>query len=227
MITNSGSSEMAKLFNRTKNSISSYCFIWSIIVCLILLFVWIYEREFNSLIDRPQCNYVFHGGSPSHKGSCWCGEDKYCLCTPSLAIDAIIEVKIKDPMNEKQFDVYIILIERRDPPQNMFAIPGGFVELGETVEMAVLREVKEETNLTVSSLEQFKMYSDPKRDKRRHTASMVFRVHIENVNHLHRGDDAKKTKLFKLNEVLKLNLAFDHRTVLSDYIIKYHPQISI
>lgn len=153
-------------------------------------------------------------------GSCWCGADAYCMCTPSLAIDALIEV-VSDS------DVRIVLIKRRDPPQDVFAITGGFVDVGETVEEATIREVKEETNidLTYDKIEQFRVYSNPKRDKRRHTVSSVFRCKIsaEELASLKRGDDAKSVVAISLRDALKLNLAFDHAEIISDYIKQYHP----
>ena len=88
------------------------------------------------------------------------------MCTPSLAIDAIIEV-------HDEFELKVVLVRRRDPPRDLFAIPGGFVDVGESVEEAIVREVKEETNLSLDKLEQFRVYSDPSRDKRRHTVSVV------------------------------------------------------
>ena len=114
------------------------------------------------------------------QGSCWCGWDSYCLCTPSLAIEAIIEVEgkgIGDPRGGGLAvgEVGIVLVIRRDPPRDLFAIPGGFVEIGETVEAACTREVKEATNLDISFLEQFRVYSDPLRDKRRHTVCPLCR----------------------------------------------------
>jgi len=105
----------------------------------------------------------------------------------------------------------------------------GFVSVGETAESAVIREVKEETNLTAVHLEQFKLYSDPNRDKRRHTASMVYRCIIDGdeIQYLHRGDDAKAVKLIPLSTVMSLNLAFDHHTIIREYITKYHPNLMI
>jgi len=92
----------------------------------------------------------------------------------------------------------------------------------------VIREVKEETNLTAVHLEQFKLYSDPSRDKRRHTVSMVYRCIIDSddIQYLHKGDDAKAVKLIPLATVLSLNLAFDHHMILQEYITKYHPHIA-
>lgn len=181
-----------------------------LLVCVLFLF----DRWSN---DLTRCPYVWHGGSPSdsHVGSCWCGGDNYCMCTPSLAIDCIIEYG-----NEK-----VVLVWRKDPPADKFAIPGGFVSVGETAEMATIREVKEETNLTISRMEQFKMYSDPARDSRRHTVSMVFRVIVKDLDGLHTGDDAKSVKVVHLKEVLSLNLAFDHKYIFEDYILRYHPHL--
>jgi 8-oxo-dGTP diphosphatase len=184
------------------------------------------------------------------------------MCTPSLAIDAIIEVwndeefdKIQPPasskdsvvsqshhpsyavlpsstvsvLNNSKRNVSIILVRRKDPPRDKFAITGGFVDVGETVEAATVREVKEETNLQVVHLEQFHVYSDPTRDARRHTVSSVFRCLIKYsdvLKSLKKGSDAKAVVVFPLNrEILDLNLAFDHRTILRDYIIKYHPHL--
>jgi 8-oxo-dGTP diphosphatase len=175
----------------------------------------------NSLVN---CPYVWHGGSPSqsHRGSCWCGADSYCMCTPSLAIDAIIEL----PSIERgQKGPQIVLIQRSDREEPTYAIPGGFVDVGETVEAATEREVKEETNLHLQSLEQFRVYSDPKRDARRHTVSAVFRCVVNDFTDIRRGDDAKSVVIVPLQEALKLNLAFDHRKILSDYILHYHPSL--
>lgn len=176
--------------------------------------------------SKKDCPYRWAGGSPSqsHAGSCWCGWDTYCLCTPSLAIDAIIEVPVRGG-NEN--DVSIILVHRRDPPKDLYAIPGGFVDVGESVEAATVREVKEETNLDLVHLEQFRLYSDPQRDKRRHTVSSVFRCVAKDIGRLHKGDDAKSVRIVRIVDALSLELAFDHRTILTDYIKNYHPKLVV
>ena len=133
----------------------------------ILVLVWAIIATFlvaYPSLFHPSCPYKWNGGNPLFQGSCWCGWDSYCQCTPSLAIEAIIEVEgrgIGDPRGGglAEGEAGIVLIIRRDPPRDLFAIPGGFVEIGETVEAASTREVKEETNLDISSLEQFRVYS--------------------------------------------------------------------
>lgn len=105
--------------------------------------------------------------------------------------------------------------------------------MGETVEAATIREVKEETNITLTfdQIQQFRMYSDPKRDKRRHTVSMVSRCLLVGheadraLQELHTGDDAKQAAPIHLRDVTSLDLAFDHRLILTDFINQFHPTL--
>ena len=106
-----------------------------------------------------------------------------------------------------------MLIKRKNPPFG-WALPGGFVDYGETLETAALREAKEETNLDLNNLQQFKAYSDPGRDPRQHTLSMVFSA--EGKGDLSCGDDAAEAKIFELNN-LPAQLCFDHAQILEDY----------
>lgn len=181
--------------------------------------------SWNQSVTRSggeDCEFKWHGKfvtDPKMKGgSCFCSRDNYCICSPSLAIDSIIEVVENGVIS-------VVLVFRRDPPRSMYAIPGGFVMVGETVEETTIREVKEETNLTIAHMEQFAMYSDPNRDPRRHTASMVFRCKVDSLKYMKNGDDAKAVKVFPLKEALNLPLAFDHKKILTDYTRKFHPEI--
>jgi 8-oxo-dGTP diphosphatase len=124
------------------------------------------------------------------------------LQTPLLTVDVII-----------QYKKGIVLIERKNLPSG-WAIPGGFVEIGESVEDAAIREAKEETSLDVTLIEQFHVYSRPDRDPRFHTVSVVF---IGNGQGTIQGkDDAKKAKVFYENK-LPEHIAFDHPQIILDY----------
>lgn len=107
----------------------------------------------------------------------------------------------------------IVLIKRKYPPYGL-AIPGGFVEYGETLEHAAVREAKEETNLKVKLLRQFHTYSDPQRDPRVHTIATVFVAQGEGI--LKGQDDAAEAKVFSLKKLPK-EMAFDHKQILLDY----------
>jgi len=105
------------------------------------------------------------------------------------------------------------LIKRRNPPSG-WALPGGFVDYGETLEAAALREAREETGLDIENMRQFHAYSDPSRDLRRHTISMVF-VGFS-CGKLLAGDDAAAAAEFD-SASLPEEIAFDHRSILDDY----------
>lgn len=120
---------------------------------------------------------------------------------PVLAVDVIIEI-----------DNRIVLIERRNPPPG-WALPGGFVDPGESLATAARREVKEETSLEVELLEQFFTYSSPGRDPRQHTVSTVFLARGQGVPVA--GDDAGNARLVALDALPPL--AFDHEQILMDY----------
>ncbi|WP_299415532.1 NUDIX hydrolase [Acaryochloris sp. IP29b_bin.148] len=107
----------------------------------------------------------------------------------------------------------IVLIERQNPPYG-WALPGGFVDYGESVETAAIREAKEETCLDIHLLEQFHVYSSPDRDPRQHTLSVVFIAQA--VGKPQAADDAKTLKLFELWQ-LPQDLCFDHPLILQDY----------
>ena len=129
--------------------------------------------------------------------------------TPYLTTDGIIELYEGDNFKG------IILIERKNEPKGL-ALPGGFVDVGESVEDALVREMKEETNLDVHISRLLGIYSDPKRDPRFHTASAVFvaKAHGKPKG----GDDAKEAKLYRLEEIPMDHLVFDHAKILHDYL---------
>ena len=110
----------------------------------------------------------------------------------------------------------VVLIRRRYPPTG-WALPGGFVEIGESLEEAAVREGKEETSLEIILVRQFHTYSDPSRDPRRHTITTVFLA--EGTGELKAADDAADAGIFTPDD-LPSPLAFDHAEILQDYFSK-------
>lgn len=123
---------------------------------------------------------------------------------PKPTVDCIIEL----PGDR------IVLIRRKNPPHG-WALPGGFVDEGESLASAARREAKEETGLEVELEEQFFTYSEPTRDPRRHTLSTVYlaRATGEPVG----GDDAAEARAIRI-DALPTELCFDHGTILADYL---------
>lgn len=122
--------------------------------------------------------------------------------SPVPTVDIIIE-----------YEEGIVLIKRKNPPYG-WAIPGGFVDYGESLEEAAVREAGEETGLRVELKRQFHTYSDPKRDPRTHTISTVFVASGEGT--MKGADDALEARVFG-KENLPADLAFDHGQILKDY----------
>ena len=131
--------------------------------------------------------------------------------TPYLAVDAILRLWERDKLKG------IVLIERLYPPYG-YALPGGFVEVGEEVEAAILREVKEETNLDAKINRLLGVYSDPGRDPRFHVVSLVFVCDAEGLPKA--GDDARRVMVFKLEDLPLEKMAFDHGKILKDFLRK-------
>ena len=135
----------------------------------------------------PQCGYIFN---------------RYRNPVPT--VDIIIEYQ----------DQGVVLIERQKPPYG-WALPGGFVEYGESLEVAAVREAEEETGLAVQLLGQFHSYSDPHRDPRQHTITTVFVARGQGRPRA--ASDARSLAIFPPEE-LPSHLAFDHERILQDYL---------
>jgi len=127
-------------------------------------------------------------------------ESKYR--NPLVTVDIIIEI-----------NGGIVLVERLNTPYG-WALPGGFVDYGESLESSAIREAKEETSLDIKIEEQFHTYSDPDRDPRHHTVTTVFIA--KEVGSPKAADDAKNVSIF--NETnLPYPIVFDHGKIISDY----------
>jgi len=124
------------------------------------------------------------------------------LKTPYVTADIII-----------RYEGGIVLVERKNEPAG-WALPGGFVDIGESLEQAAVREAREETSLDVALAEQFHAYSRPGRDPRFHTVTVVFIG--EGTGVLKGRDDARRAEVF-LRGNLPSNIAFDHREIIDDY----------
>ncbi|MDO9517816.1 MAG: NUDIX hydrolase [Methanosarcinaceae archaeon] len=122
--------------------------------------------------------------------------------TPKLTVDAVIILNGK-----------IVLIKRKNPPyQGNFALPGGFVEIGETTEEATVREVHEETGLSIEIIKLLGVYSDPLRDPRGHTVSVCYLVSGEGEPKA--NSDAEDIGLFDITDLPRM--AFDHNMIIDN-----------
>lgn len=180
-------------------------------LCLLYLSIFLANQQPGQVKSTREKEMVWHGGHPeeARAGSCWCGAaDRYCMCTPNIAIDLII-------VSGKNKE-YLWLVRRSDT--NQLAIMGGFVDVDETVEHAVKRELKEEMGVDLFRPPTlFGVYSDPRRDNRRRTASAVFAVPLDDDAHPRAGDDAKEVKRIPMDDIEKYSYFADHLTILLDY----------
>ncbi|MBX7075912.1 MAG: NUDIX hydrolase [Methanobacteriaceae archaeon] len=125
---------------------------------------------------------------------------------PSLTVDIFI-------FNDKK--EFILIKRKNNPYKDCWAFPGGFVDYGETTEDAAVREAKEETSIDVDLQNQFKVYSNPLRDPRGHTITVVY-LAKGNMNDMKADDDAKGIEIFSYEDLKDMNLAFDHKQILED-----------
>ncbi len=130
--------------------------------------------------------------------------------TPYLTTDGIVEI-----YDEEEKFLGVVLIQRKNEPLGL-ALPGGFVDRGESVENALVREMKEEISLDVEIKALLGIYSDPQRDPRLHTASAVYicKAYGEPIA----ADDATEATLYKLDDIPYDSLVFDHKKILLDYL---------
>ncbi|MGE4423363.1 MAG: NUDIX domain-containing protein [Pseudodesulfovibrio sp.] len=137
-----------------------------------------------------------------------CGGEIEVYRNPTPTVDVVIAMPLPEGGEG------VVLIKRRNPPLG-WALPGGFVDYGETCEHAAVREMLEETGLTVRLTGLLGVYSDPDRDPRGHTMSVVYTGAPEDPAQLAAGDDAAEARVFPLGQWPEL--AFDHARILADY----------
>jgi ADP-ribose pyrophosphatase YjhB (NUDIX family) len=152
-----------------------------------------------------------------------CGKPVKQYRNPFPTVDIIIEIApgSDEPLARTENNG-IVLIKRKNPPYG-WAIPGGFVDYGESLESAAVREALEETSLKVELLYQLGAYSDPARDPRHHTISVVFVA--KGTGKPEAADDARDIGVFTRNS-LPDNVAFDHAKIIRDYFKKCSPKRS-
>ena len=129
--------------------------------------------------------------------------------TPFITADGIVEIYREEKLQG------IVLIDRLNPPHGT-ALPGGFMDIGETIEACLKREMSEEIGLDVEIIKLLGLYSDPKRDPRFHTVSAVYVCRAFSTPVA--GDDAKSTKVVSLEALKNEHFVFDHQQIVSDYL---------
>ena len=127
----------------------------------------------------------------------------------ALTVDAIVFVKERN-------STFVLLIQRgKEPFLQQWALPGGFINLDETLEVACMRELEEETGLKVDHMTQFKTYDAINRDPRHRTISVVYQAELEEKKPVKGNDDAARAEWFSLDDLPEL--AFDHSEILDDF----------
>lgn len=159
--------------------------------CLKEIIFCLYDKEAYDTFNKGIIGYLSHITEVLQNG-------------PFVTVDAIIEI-----------DNGIVVIERSNSPFG-WALPGGFLDYGESLEQAVKREAKEETGLDLTEIKQFHTYSDPIRDPRFHTIGTVFIAKAKGKPKA--GDDAASLKIVTPKEIEGMNFAFDHKKIIQDYL---------
>ena len=228
--------------------VAKQLFVASVVLNLLLLLLGLFlfwSNAFGSSLSPNSTSSIplfaqpvtFVGGHPqgTQTGTCYCnsGRDtttttnnnnnnnnnQYCMCNPSLAIDLVIRSGLH----------HVWVVRRRDTLQ--YACMGGFVQVGETVEAAVERELREEMGVALHDWhsgstddddpvipELVGVYSDPRRDSRRHTVSVVYAIHWSERVHPVAADDAKEVYRMPVTEIATADFFADHKTILLDYL---------
>jgi len=135
---------------------------------------------------------------------------------PSITVDIIIfnEKNNNDAIITKNKE-FVLIKRRNEPFKDHWAIPGGFIDYGELVENAALREAKEETGIDVKIKKLFDVYSDPKRDPRGHTITIVYLANGD-FSKIKADSDASDAQIISFDDIEDINLAFDHKKILCD-----------
>ncbi|MCH5242787.1 MAG: NUDIX hydrolase [Muribaculaceae bacterium] len=137
----------------------------------------------------------------------------YCYKYPHPAVTADCIV-----FNKEDNRIYVLLIKRKNEPfKDCWAFPGGFINIDESAEDAAIRELKEETGLEISTVEQLKAYSTPNRDPRERVITIAF-IAESTIKDVKGGDDAKEARWFDISTLPPL--AFDHEQILKDALEK-------
>lgn len=138
---------------------------------------------------------------------------------PSLTVDIfIVNESSKDGANFKyniNNQEFILIKRKNNPYKDHWALPGGFVDYGESTESAAIREAKEETNINIELIELFNVYSKPNRDPRGHTVTIVYLAKGD-LSQMKADDDAKEIEIFSFKDLNSIGLAFDHDDILED-----------